>query len=152
MNVTDPTRCVECGALIYRKPEVGRWEWRNYSDGELHTCNDSDTKGETMERDLRSIRNEADYWKAIAEDMQAVLDGIGAVTDKLTEIPTSTLTLLAGGQDPLAYAAQVNAIAVETLKQLFPVLETIRRVSELVGGRIIVLTREAGLDTEAGAS
>lgn len=96
-------------------------------------------------RDPRSILHELDYWVGVNEEMGALCAIPPRIADRIVEIPVAMLEL-ALGRDPQEVASKVHDATMAALREIAELDGKVGAVTELVGGRLIALRREAGLE------
>lgn len=101
-----------------------------------------------MDREPDSIAFEAVYLRELNLGLQRLLDELSAVAAELAGVPVSLLELVSGAPAPAA-VERLTAHATRGLERVATVQATAIELGELIGGRILALNREAGLDESA---
>lgn len=98
-----------------------------------------------MSRDPDSIHFEAEYLHALNVELQRLLGHISDVAQELAGVPVATLALVLAPPTPESVEA-VTAAALRALEHLAMTQKCAIGLGDLLGGRIIALRRESGLD------
>lgn len=96
-------------------------------------------------RDPRSVLHEADYWAEILGELKAACEIPPRIAGPLAEIPVAMIELVLGQGTPET-VEKIGALVKQALAEVSAIGDRIDAVSELAGGRLISLRREAGLE------
>lgn len=105
----------------------------------------SEPEQELPERDPRSLLAEADYWRAILDDLRAINDATLAGASAACDIPVAMLELLLSPNvEPATDRAREAARAA--LDAFAAIGERVEAIGNLADGRLKMLIREGRLE------
>lgn len=96
-------------------------------------------------RDPASLLHEADYWKALLDDLRELNQLVPAAAGATAEVPIAMLELLLSA-DSAAAREKATAAARAAMGELEKMGAPIDRMIELATGRITAMRREGGLE------
>lgn len=105
----------------------------------------SDHEAELGERDPRSLLAEADYWRAVLEDLRAINDAVMAASSAVIDGQQATLPLIFMPAATEALEGS-SAASKQALAAVGAIGERVEALASLAEGRLVMLRREGGLD------